>query len=364
MYICGIGNCTHTTENAPAMSNHRKRKHVDLLIGCRFEQCCKKFLSLERERAHFYTVHRGLKCQLDSCFNCDHPYTEWKKLKVHLDKYHDAEGHSSYKTDLVSVQSEEKLIASPLEQSNLNEAVDKKVSSASSTPLCGGCPIQEEKKDILDKRELLLMAQSYFKDALAATGEEKVLLMASGNSVMQIANTMSEEINQSDETTVRTLIGKTIGKRKISDTSNKDGTGLLEDEFESSNNVCDTCGATFTTLKGLRRHHKDFHAGIKFDCNMCDKSFETSAKLYNHKQKEHLKKKRIAPYACSGCDRRFFVADDMRNHEARVHGKGSVLKFNCNYCTIQDQSYSSISNLNKHVKKDHPGCSTFTKADF
>ena len=339
MYTCNMDNCPFSCDKAPAMSHHKRTKHAELMVECRHDFCTLRFISSDRERSHFFREHMKLKCGFPNCSKHDRAYSEWKKLKLHLDKEH---AEDSYKTERADGNKKQRVSSAAEQPERLSEQVQPINESTEARNLDEADASGQEKR---------LLANQLLSQAKMVQGKLKLQLLENASALLAEALASESTADDLDESP----LSSNLQKRKRD-------SSLESITIDLSGSTCPNCFAKFSSTKGLRRHYADMHSQKTFDCHICDLQFDTSAKLYHHKQTDHYKKKRLAPYGCNDCERAFYVKDDLINHQARVHGIGEVMQYRCRHCIANDQTYSSVSNLNKHIRKDHPGEATFTKA--
>jgi len=168
---------------------------------------------------------------------------------------------------------------------------------------------------------------------------------------------------------------------------------------------CPECQKTFSHLRGMMKHRKVVHMGVKIQCTQCDKTFHDSQSLKKHIEAVHLKLKRVCPlcgstvsclsahmnavhadvrnFPCDMCEKKFKSNYDLTRHRDSVHlgnkaacpmcGKRisnlnqhirvvhKQIKFNCTLCI---KKYNTKSELHKHIKVAHPAESESATGGF
>ena len=107
---------------------------------------------------------------------------------------------------------------------------------------------------------------------------------------------------------------------------------------------CDQC--SYVGKKVLLREHKRRLHSIKFDCDICNKSFGYNKDLNRHKRTVHCEPE----YQCLECNK-FFKTPRLLNTHSLVH-KEDKESFTCQVC---DKSYSTKYVLDYHIKSEHMG---------
>lgn len=95
--------------------------------------------------------------------------------------------------------------------------------------------------------------------------------------------------------------------------------------------TCYVCGKVFVGRLNLRAHQKLVHADVvkrKWNCNMCEQGFTSSAKLNDH-MNIHMG---IKPHTCQVCGKRFTDQSNLRQH---LHTHTNVKRFSCTQCGNQ-----------------------------
>ncbi|OWF49776.1 PR domain zinc finger protein 4-like [Mizuhopecten yessoensis] len=95
--------------------------------------------------------------------------------------------------------------------------------------------------------------------------------------------------------------------------------------------MCYVCGKVFVGRLNLRAHQKLLHADVvkrKWNCNMCEQGFTSSAKLNDH-MNIHMG---IKPHTCQYCGKRFTDQSNLRQH---LLTHTNVKRFSCNQCGNQ-----------------------------
>ncbi|XP_033740939.1 PR domain zinc finger protein 4-like [Pecten maximus] len=95
--------------------------------------------------------------------------------------------------------------------------------------------------------------------------------------------------------------------------------------------TCYVCGKVFVGRLNLRAHQKLLHADVvkrKWNCNMCEQGFTSSAKLNDH-MNIHMG---IKPHTCQICGKRFTDQSNLRQH---LLTHSNVKRFSCTQCGNQ-----------------------------
>ena len=103
---------------------------------------------------------------------------------------------------------------------------------------------------------------------------------------------------------------------------------------------CDVCPKTFARKSHLLRHNQA-HGGVKYNCPLCNKSFSQNTSLKTN-SRIHSRK---TPYNCLQCSKSFSQKLNLKTHFL-IHSGEKPHK-----CTHCDYSYSDPSSLKTHVKK-------------
>ena len=143
---------------------------------------------------------------------------------------------------------------------------------------------------------------------------------------------------------------------------------------------CELCGTSFLSQSQLAKHRKKSHQKVyaktvemlPYKCDECEKSFKTVSCLKNHKR-SHETRKRIyscefctyktyrqrnfyqhqlihtgPAYHCDQCSYKTVRRDNLKNHQL-IHS--GLKPYRCSFCNA---AYTDKSNLNKHIKQQHP----------
>ena len=101
--------------------------------------------------------------------------------------------------------------------------------------------------------------------------------------------------------------------------------------------VCQKCGEKFNSNFNLKRHMEN--CGQSYQCDLCEKQYDTRIKLKLHKNWNHQKDK----LPCTECNALFKNETNLKKHQV-----------NCNVkCDICLTSISNKSNLKTHKKNAH-----------
>ena len=108
-----------------------------------------------------------------------------------------------------------------------------------------------------------------------------------------------------------------------------------------------TGGKVFADRGSLRFHNRAVHEGIKYQCDLCDKSYLQEFALKKHVKHYHEGEKE---FVCQMCGKAFTSPNYLRHHIAAVH-EGSR-KYKCKFCS---KSYAHQEGMNNHIRTVHEG---------
>ncbi|CAH1795727.1 unnamed protein product [Owenia fusiformis] len=99
----------------------------------------------------------------------------------------------------------------------------------------------------------------------------------------------------------------------------------------SMGSMCEHCGRSFKSRKGLDVHMEEKHAPTKdFTCPECNKSFSSETLCQTHIKTRHGERS----FMCDECGKSFYRQGLLNCHIATVH-KPEVLKTNCEHCKTE-----------------------------
>ena len=108
---------------------------------------------------------------------------------------------------------------------------------------------------------------------------------------------------------------------------------------------CNQCDSKYTFKRGLRRHIKSTHEGVKYFCNQCDMQFTRNDHLNTHIQTMHEGVK--YKYACNKCE---YQATQQWNLKIHIQSKHDGVRYNCSECEYQATLQGSVA---RHMKTKH-----------
>ena len=138
--------------------------------------------------------------------------------------------------------------------------------------------------------------------------------------------------------------------------------GILAKDKTQAYFYCSTCQAIFGHLKGLENHLKwnskkdgslkcgkerakpDPNKPKAYQCNLCDKSFQTYAGLKGHVETVHKKIR----HACHQCDKSFTQKSHLLKHHRTVH---TVV--NHRACPTCGETFTEKWSLDRHIRQVH-----------
>jgi hypothetical protein len=139
---------------------------------------------------------------------------------------------------------------------------------------------------------------------------------------------------------VESPTGRNISKclRKIS--SNVAGGSNTKKEL-SRKFDCKLCEKSYQTKKGLLRHNQNVHKDRKLSCKICLTIFTNYGTMYHHIQRDHQN------ITCPQCKKIFTSTSGLRKHVQSIHQR---IRHECEEC---QKSFSERGSLNKHIESHH-----------
>ena len=103
---------------------------------------------------------------------------------------------------------------------------------------------------------------------------------------------------------------------------------------------CNVCNKSFAFKTGLSRHIKVVHEGIKkYECETCNKVFAQSEHLNSHQSAVH---EGIKKYECKTCDKAFSQLHSLKDHQLAIH---DGVKHACHKPSQEKKCYPGTSRL-------------------
>lgn len=131
---------------------------------------------------------------------------------------------------------------------------------------------------------------------------------------------------------------------KVFDTSAKRDVHIkFVHEGIQKRNKCRICSEMFTSHKKKLDHMVEVHGAepLVFNCMACEKSFGSRDRLTKHTRKDHLMERK---HECEFCEKKFFSTKDLRNHILKHTG---LREFQCDVCL---KSYGRKHTLREHMR--------------
>ncbi len=124
---------------------------------------------------------------------------------------------------------------------------------------------------------------------------------------------------------------------------------------------CEKCDLTFPTNAKLKLHMGRLHGIRPFKCDFCGIKFALESRLKKHQSKFHSERNgasKIAkrPLICERCDKTFSNVIGLRLHIRTVHL--GEKRYKCDFC---DKSFTQSHNLKHHIYVNHKGLSPMMK---
>ena len=131
---------------------------------------------------------------------------------------------------------------------------------------------------------------------------------------------------------------------------------------EDKNKWCKVCEQNIS-YNYFKAHMKAVHEGVRFFCDVCDKSYKDKKNLKYHLKMNHpetmedqeVKKETMTQYSCEICEFKSPHYSGVHHHMKGIHDKEKKLK----YCSICEKDVSVLYYA-KHIKSAHQLGSRFS----
>ncbi|CAG9861107.1 unnamed protein product [Phyllotreta striolata] len=117
--------------------------------------------------------------------------------------------------------------------------------------------------------------------------------------------------------------------------------------------LCKRCEGIFNSVIDLKDHLLKIHNVVDYQCEKCDKIFETNDEYNTHKHNEHKKVSVKRTFTCQVCSTEFDLLKDLTDHCINAHSldEKSIRPYSCELC---QKRFRSSTNLVNH-KLYHEG---------
>ena len=121
---------------------------------------------------------------------------------------------------------------------------------------------------------------------------------------------------------------------------------------------CEKCPFAYSSSHSLKLHEKNIHEGIKFKCDVCDKTFTLEKQLANHTKRTHDMSLKDY-FECPNCLGKFKTKETLKNH-SNICDSHLQKKFHQDLqhvtwykCEICEKSLYGIGTLRGHIRQVH-----------
>ncbi|EFX74149.1 hypothetical protein DAPPUDRAFT_324651 [Daphnia pulex] len=95
---------------------------------------------------------------------------------------------------------------------------------------------------------------------------------------------------------------------------------------------CEHCGKVFSQHSRLVYHMNSHTNEREFECDICQKKFNTAQYVNTHKRKVHGDQEKLLKYTCELCGMRFKYKNHLQYHQKRHPTDENPLPYSCKYC--------------------------------
>ena len=117
------------------------------------------------------------------------------------------------------------------------------------------------------------------------------------------------------------------------------------ERFKPDSHQCVDCGAVFNDAAQLDCHVRSKHAGMRFACPHCQRTFAWKSGLNEHVKFTHQK---LSRYRCETCGKRYAHRSDYYDHLATHTGVKR------NVCPVCLKGFTWKSSMKAHMLQFHP----------
>ena len=110
---------------------------------------------------------------------------------------------------------------------------------------------------------------------------------------------------------------------------------------------CNMCSYSSKYKWSLKWHQQAVHEGLKFKCDLCDKTLNTPTSITNHKKAHHNQQDQEREYACDECEFTTVKKYSLSRHAEQAHG---TKEHNCEKCPYKTKVENS---LRTHIHRQH-----------
>ena len=298
--------------------SRRKPKGGDFWLEC--DICGFAANRPDRLREHMLQ-HDGIRHE---CKQCDKTFSQWRNLKSHIQKVHEAEPLLCDECDYTTTRKD----SLRLHKESKHQGVEYK---------CDMCSASYNRQKTLMRHKKSMHSGNRFNCEQCDFTSNLEEHVKSHTLKHHEGNKLYCEFCEASYCSKKDLQNHIASKHLKTDT-------VRDKRF-----ICVLCNKTYVSKKDLKRHSEATHGDQKFFCDVCGIESPSTNLLWRHKRLKHGLKEERGNFGCEQCD---FIANYENALVSHKQSKHSGLEMTCTYC---DHRSDSDASLRLHMRTEHIG---------
>ena len=306
------------SEDREQSTSPRKKLKGDNILEC--EVCGFTANRPDRLKEHMLQ-HDGIRHE---CKHCNKTFSQWRNLKTHIQKVHEAEPLLCDECDYTTTRKD----SLKLHKESKHQGVEYK---------CEMCSASYNRQKTLTRHIKSMHSGNRFNCEQCDFTSNLEEHVKSHTRKHHDGNKLFCEFCEASYCSKKDLQNH-IASKHFKSEANKD------QRFG-----CSLCSKSYVSKKDLKHHFQAIHGNQKFYCDLCGVEAPSTNLLWRHKRLKHGYKEEKGNFKCDQCD---FVANYENALESHNKSKHSELGMSCSFCSHRSDS---DANLRLHMRTQHTG---------